>query len=112
MNSPVSIDHEIAHWFSQHLSADSTQTLQGVSMAGSGLFIGIVLFVGVTLLAWRRHWYGLMALLLSVPGGMLLNLAIKFTVQRQRPFLDPAGGWDCYSFPSGHSNGATLLFGM
>jgi undecaprenyl-diphosphatase len=110
INALVSVDHELADWFHQHVSHASAQLLHAVTEAGSGMWIGIVLFFCVLVLAWRRHWYRLMALLLTVPGGMLLNLAIKFAVQRQRPFA--CTGWDGYSFPSGHSNGATLLYGI
>src|SRR5437016_3787906 len=48
-----------------------------------------------------------------VPGVMLWNEWIKMLVHRHRPFVD---GWfvDCsgYSFASGHTIGATLLYGQ
>ncbi len=111
VNPAASVDHEIARWFFHHVTHASTEVLLGISLAGCSAFIGAVLFLGVPFLAWKRRWYGLIALLLTVPGGMLLNFAIKFAVQRQRPLVEP-GGWDPYSFPSGHSNGATLLYGI
>ena len=37
---------------------------------------------------------------------------MKVLVHRQRPFLDaPFGDWSGYSFASGHTIGATLLYG-
>jgi membrane-associated phospholipid phosphatase len=44
---------------------------------------------------------------------MLLNELLKLEVHRQRPFfVDPFGSWSGYSFASGHSIGATLLYGQ
>jgi membrane-associated phospholipid phosphatase len=49
----------------------------------------------------------------AVPGGMLLNEWVKVLVHRQRPFLDgPFVDWSGYSFASGHTIGATLLYGQ
>jgi len=44
---------------------------------------------------------------------MLLNEGIKMLVHRQRPFLaGPFVDWSGYSFASGHTIGATLLYGQ
>jgi membrane-associated phospholipid phosphatase len=64
-------------------------------------------------LAARRAWYWLLALVLAVPGGMLLNVLLKYTFQRARPHFDePLLSLATYSFPSGHTLGATVLYGM
>jgi undecaprenyl-diphosphatase len=65
------------------------------------------------LLAWKRLWRGLVTLGLAVPGGMLVNEVMKLSIQRHRPFasspyIDVSG----YSFPSGHTMAAALLYGM
>jgi undecaprenyl-diphosphatase len=39
---------------------------------------------------------------------LLLNAAVKILVHRHRPFVTQ---WDGYSFPSGHTIGAILLYG-
>ena len=58
-----------------------------------------------------RYW--LLALLLSVPGGMILNVLIKYTFHRARPsFDDPLITLASYSFPSGHTAGATFFYGL
>ena len=52
-------------------------------------------------------------LIVAVPGGMLLNEWIKLVVHRQRPFVEGAFvDWSGYSFASGHTIGATLLYGQ
>ncbi len=62
----------------------------------------------------RRGMPGwLLSLALSVPGVMLLNVGIKQLVQRARPQFDPPlVTLDSYSFPSGHTAGATALYGF
>jgi undecaprenyl-diphosphatase len=58
-----------------------------------------------------RHW--MLTLLVTVPGGMLLNVAMKHTFARARPHFDePILTLTTYSFPSGHSVAATLLYGL
>ncbi len=52
-------------------------------------------------------------LAVTVPGGLLLNVAVKHAVQRARP--DAGGALEAlatYSFPSGHTAGAAVLYGV
>jgi membrane-associated phospholipid phosphatase len=52
-------------------------------------------------------------LVVAVPGGMVLNEWLKVLVHRQRPFVEgPFVDWSGYSFASGHTIGATLLYGQ
>lgn len=58
-----------------------------------------------------RHW--MLTLIAAVPGGMLLNVAMKYTFARARPHFDePILTLTTYSFPSGHTVAATLLYGV
>jgi membrane-associated phospholipid phosphatase len=67
----------------------------------------------VLFFTWKRWWPSLVTLVVAVPGDMLLNEWIKILVHRQRPFLDgPFVDWSGYSFASGHTIGATLLYGQ
>lgn len=77
----------------------------------------LVLVLLAGLFFWRRaepHGrYWLLALALSVPGGMLLNVALKHIYQRARPVFDePMLTLATYSFPSGHTVAATLFWGL
>ena len=46
-------------------------------------------------------------------GGSLLNLAIKTLFHRHRPvFENPIATLTSYSFPSGHTMGSTLFYGL
>jgi membrane-associated phospholipid phosphatase len=80
---------------------------------GSSEWIGIVLFALVLFFAWKRWWPSLVMLIIAVPGGMLLNEWLKVAVHRQRPFVEsPFVDWSGYSFASGHTIAATLLYGQ
>src|SRR5258708_31001107 len=84
-----------------------------LSNGGSPLWIGAITLVAVLILVLRKCWYGLLAVVLTVPGGMLFHHLIQVIVHRHRPFrhsefLDLGG----YSFPSGHTMAATLLYGL
>jgi undecaprenyl-diphosphatase len=80
---------------------------------GSGEWIGIVVFVLVLFFVWKRWWPSLVTLVVAVPFGMLLNEWLKLAVHRHRPFVEGAFvDWSGYSFASGHTIGATLLYGQ
>jgi undecaprenyl-diphosphatase len=73
----------------------------------------MILFALVLFFAWKRSWPSLIMLIVAVPGGMLLNEWIKLLVHRHRPFVEgPFVDWSGYSFASGHTMGATLLYGQ
>jgi undecaprenyl-diphosphatase len=58
-----------------------------------------------------RHW--MLTLAAAVPGGMLLNVAMKHVFVRARPHFDePILSLATYSFPSGHTMTATVLYGV
>jgi membrane-associated phospholipid phosphatase len=106
-------DHEVAGWFHAHLTHTFMTVLRAVTEFGSSEWIGVVLFLVVVFFIWKRWWPSLVTLIVAVPGGMLLNEWVKILVQRQRPFLEgPFVDWSGYSFASGHTIGATLLYGQ
>jgi membrane-associated phospholipid phosphatase len=112
-NPLAGTDHELAGWFHERLTPAFVSVLHAFTHFGSGEWIGLVVFALVLFLAWKRWWPSLVAFIVAVPGGMLLNEWVKILVQRQRPFLDgPFVDWSGYSFASGHTIGATLLYGQ
>ena len=60
----------------------------------------------------KRYW--LFSMLTTVTGGIILNVLLKYIYQRARPsFNDPVlSSLTEYSFPSGHTMGATLFYGF
>lgn len=112
-NPLAGTDHELAGWFHERLTPAFVSVLHAFTDFGSGEWIGFVMCGLVLFFAWKRWWPSLALLIVAVPGGMLLNEWIKILVHRQRPFLDgPFVDWSGYSFASGHTIGATLLYGQ
>src|SRR5436853_4896908 len=106
-------DHEVAGWFHAHLTRTFVSVLRAFTGFGSGEWIGAILFFVALYFVWKKWWPSLVTLLVAVPGGMLLNEWVKVLVHRQRPFIDgPFVDWSGYSFASGHTIGATLLYGQ
>lgn len=107
------IDLPLGAWFHANQHPAVTQFLlvithwhgtPGVLLMAAALGLGLA-FAG-------RPWW-LLALVLSVPGGLLLNVAVKHLVQRARPHFDnPVLTLTSYSFPSGHTAGATVFYGF
>ena len=113
VNPLAGADHQIAGWFHAHLSQAFVNILRVLSEPGAAEWIGVVLFVAVIVLVWKRAWPALATIVIAVPGGMLLNELLKLAVHRHRPFLDGwFVDWSGYSFASGHTIGATLLYGQ
>jgi membrane-associated phospholipid phosphatase len=112
--NPLAVpDHQIALWFHSHLSRTFVTFLRVLSEPGSSQWVGLALGLAVLFFLWRRAWPAIVTLVVAVPGGMLLNELIKISVQRHRPYLEGAFvDWSGYSFASGHTIGATLLYGQ
>jgi undecaprenyl-diphosphatase len=112
-NPLAGADNQLASWFHAHLSQTFVTVLRSFSEIGSSEWIGIVLSCLVLFFIFKRWWPSLVTLIVVVPGGMLLNEWLKVLVHRHRPFVDgPFVDWSGYSFASGHTIGATLLYGQ
>jgi membrane-associated phospholipid phosphatase len=112
--NPLAVpDQQLATWFHAHLTQTFVTFLRILSEPGSSEWVGVVLFLAVLFFVCRRAWPAIVALIVAVPGGMLLNELVKLAVQRHRPYLEgPFVDWSGYSFASGHTIGATLLYGQ
>jgi len=111
----TALDAQISHWF--HGQAGAPATLAMEVIAGLHSVAGIAALAA--LLAYhfiktrRRFW--LLTLAAGVPGVMALNLLLKHLFARARPdyahtALDLT--FSNYSFPSGHTAMATVLYGL
>src|SRR5207237_5693138 len=63
--------YQIAGWFHAHLSQALVNLLRVLSEPGSAQWIGVVLFLAVVFLVWKRAWPALVTIVVAVPGGML-----------------------------------------
>lgn len=112
--SPLAgIDHGVALWFHAHLTPTNVSVLRGITEFGSSEWIALILSLAVLFFVFKRWWPSLLMTVIAIPGGMLLNEWIKILVHRHRPFVDGwFVDWSGYSFASGHTIGATLLYGQ
>ncbi|MEY2601980.1 MAG: hypothetical protein QOJ36_1299 [Verrucomicrobiota bacterium] len=112
-NPLAGIDRGVALWFHAHLTPTFVSVLRGITEFGSSEWIAIVLSIAVLFFVFKRWWPSLVMMVVAIPGGMLLNEWIKILVHRHRPFVDGwFVDWSGYSFASGHTIGATLLYGQ
>jgi membrane-associated phospholipid phosphatase len=102
-------------FFQRHQLPVVHQAMLAVSwIAGAGGLTLIVIAV-LAILIRRQHPPGdAVALLTAFPGGMLIVAGLKYLFHRPRPTLIFAGHvkYTGYSFPSGHSFCAIVVFGL
>lgn len=107
------LDDSITSWFQVHATVFLTKLFRTITFFGSVLFLTLAAAVTGAVLAIRRSFYRLLALVLAAGGGAFLNLVLKHLFHRQRPVLEnPLVTLSSYGFPSGHTMGATIFFGV
>ena len=107
------IDKNVTAWFHERQTPELTTAMELVTGLASTAWVTGVGIVCALVLWRKRLWYGLLALVLVLPGGMVLNFFLKIAFHRQRPsFTDSLLIFNGYSFPSGHTMAATLLYGL
>jgi undecaprenyl-diphosphatase len=107
------LDDSITSWFVVHSTPLLTAVSRATTFFGSVAWLTCASLVGALILARRGYFYRLLALVLAVGGGALLNVALKHLFHRQRPVLEnPLVTLSSYGFPSGHTMGATVFYGV
>lgn len=110
---PTLADAQLSTWLHTHSSPHVTTALWIVTSLGSTVPASCIALVAGLYLLWRRQPYWFAAVWLSVFGGMLLNKFLKYVFHRPRPhFDDPILALTSYSFPSGHTMAATVVYGV
>jgi len=109
----VVLDAKMATWLHAHGTPRVTNLMILVTTLNSITGTSVMAALFAISLARLREWYWLLTLTLAVGGGMLLNVVLKDAFARARPhFDDPWVTLGSYSFPSGHTAGATLFYGV
>lgn len=107
------LDEWLARWFNARATPAFTEAMLYLTHAHNTAGMLIMTSVAGIYFYLRKAPYWLLALVVSVPGGMLLNVILKHIFQRARPSLDnPLLTLTTYSFPSGHTVAATLFYGL
>lgn len=107
-------DEAVAARLSQTLSPAALQMFSLLTHLGDVITLTAVSIAAVAWLLWQGRRRMALAFALATAGGGLLNRLLKVTFERVRPphdhgFAVVAEGW---SFPSGHSAGAAVVYGM
>jgi membrane protein DedA with SNARE-associated domain/membrane-associated phospholipid phosphatase len=107
------VDVQVAQWFHDHATPLVTRVMLAITHFHDPVRVTVAVLLMAGYLAWKRNWYWLICLSLTVPFGMLLNVLMKYSFHRIRPSFDnPLLLASSYSFPSGHVAGATLFYGV
>lgn len=107
------LDVKFSNWLHAHTRPRVTMAMLVITNIHSLKGVAVLTVAFGLYLLWQKHRYWLIALLLSVFGGMLLNVALKNVFHRSRPhFADPILTFSSYGFPSGHTMAATCFYGV
>ena len=107
------LDERVIAWFQSRASPSLTRIAWVVTALGSIAFITAGSLVTAFVLFKRGFIYRFVAVVVTMGGGSLLNILLKHYFQRQRPVLEnPLVTLASFGFPSGHTMGATLFYGL
>ncbi|MEO8249758.1 MAG: phosphatase PAP2 family protein, partial [Burkholderiales bacterium] len=100
-------------WLQAHAEPTLTSAMVAVSWLHSTPAVWIATITLCGFFLWKRKLPWALLTVLVLPGGTLFNYGLKHLFQRARP----ADGvyvqaLHSYSFPSGHTTFATLLYGL
>ena len=109
----VELDTAAAAWMRSHRTPALTLLMVAVTHSNATYAICVYAAVFGVVLYHRAQRRWLLALGLAVPVGLLINVGLKHLFRRARPVPDDAVmTLATYSFPSGHTAGATLFYGF
>ena len=107
------LDEHLIAWFQERASPGLTLCARLVTALGSVAFLTASTLATAIVLLRRGYVYRFFAIVVTSGGGCLLNILLKYYFHRQRPVLEnPLVTLSSYGFPSGHTMGATLFFGV
>jgi membrane-associated phospholipid phosphatase len=106
------VEAQLSGWLHANSTPLLTALFARITLLGSTLLASVIAGLVALYLLSRRQLYWFGAFVLSVYGGMILNRLLKYSFQRARPrFDDPIFSFTGYSFPSGHTMTATVVYG-
>lgn len=109
----VQIDQQVATWFHQHATPTVTEAARATSFFGSVVWISLASTIVAAFFICRRDWLNVSLIALTMFGGGIHNMVLKHFFHRERPVLEnPLVTLSSYGFPSGHTMGASLLYGL
>jgi membrane-associated phospholipid phosphatase len=107
------IDAFCAAWALRHLGPGWVPLMRGLSTVHGTVGTLVLTALLATVLYLRSESWWWRSLLLVVPGGMVLNGALKLLFHRARPpGANPLYLPSSFSFPSGHATYVCLFYGF
>jgi undecaprenyl-diphosphatase len=109
----VALDSRVAQWLHGHGTPPLTTLFFLITNLHAPLAMTAWSVIFGAFLARLREWYWIGTLAAALAGGMLVNVVLKASYERLRPrFDDPLLVLESFSFPSGHTAGAVLFYGV
>jgi membrane-associated phospholipid phosphatase len=105
-------DQALADQIGRHVPRGAIQAFALLTHLGDAVTLAALCFVVAALLVWRRRRWLALGWVLALVGNGVLNPMLKQVFARARPVHDAAFMAPGYSFPSGHSSGAVVAYGM
>ena len=106
-------DQALTETLRRTISAPALRTFAAVTVLANTPVLWVVAIVGAIVLLWRRERLLAGVWITALAGNGILTRALKTVFARARPLheheLFTVHGW---SFPSGHSSGAVVAYGM
>lgn len=107
------LDADLADWLHRRVGSPWLELLFAITHLHSTVAVSCYAIVAAIVLARQQRWRSFITVIVTVAGGLVLNVLMKLAFQRPRPsFDDPLLTLDTYSFPSGHVAGSTLFYGL
>ena len=107
------LDADIALWLHRHAGPPWTALMLAITHLHSTVAVSCYAIAVAIFLARQRRWRSLVTVIVTVAGGLTLNVLMKLAFQRPRPSFDnPLLTLNTYSFPSGHVTGSTIFYGL
>jgi undecaprenyl-diphosphatase len=98
---------------SQHASDEQLRFFAVVTNFGDKRFLIPLAAAIAGLMLFRRRWVLAATWVIATAGGGLLNVGLKAIFERSRPaHLHGFASADGWSFPSGHSSGSFIIYGL
>ena len=82
------MDRNVAQWLHAHATPFVTTAMLTISVLGDVHAVTAIALCTALLLVWHRHWDRPLILVLTVPGGAVLNVLLKSVFRRGRPTFD------------------------
>jgi membrane-associated phospholipid phosphatase len=109
----VRVDQQLAAWFHEQATPAMIHFAKTITFFGSVAWLGVSSVCLLLFFISRRAWLNSFLVALTMGGGSALNILLKHFFHRQRQVLEnPLVTLSSYGFPSGHTMGATLFYGL